>query len=73
MEDRKKSLLVLYLVNFVGSSGYAILLPLFPPLAIQKDIDPSFVGYILCLYPVGNFAVSLVLGQSMSNANMKKV
>ena len=62
VEQRQKSLLVLYLVNFVGNSAYALILPLFPPLAMEKGVDEAYVGYIFCLYPIGAFIVSLVQG-----------
>lgn len=62
MEQRKKSLIILCLINFCGNSGYSIVLPLYPPLAISKGLDESTIGYIFCLYPVGAFFVSLILG-----------
>lgn len=61
------------MINFAGNSGYAIVIPLFPPLAASKGIDASTIGYIFCLYPVGGFIVSLILGQNMSNKRMKIV
>ena len=61
------------MINFAGNSGYAIVIPLFPPLANSKGINSSTIGYIFCLYPVGGFIVSLILGQTMSHNRMKMV
>jgi predicted MFS family arabinose efflux permease len=54
------------MINFAGNSGYAILIPLFPPLAKEKGISDSVIGYIFCLYPVGGFIVTLILGSVMT-------
>ena len=61
------------MVNFAGNSGYAILIPLFPPLAKQKGVSDALIGYIFCLYPVGGFLVSIILGKVMTVQSMKMV
>ena len=69
----RMNLFVLQMVNFAANSGYAILIPLFPPLAKEKGIDESVIGIIFCLYPVGGFIVSMILGQTMTVNIMKRV
>jgi predicted MFS family arabinose efflux permease len=54
------------MVNFAGNSGYSILVPLYPPLAKEKGISDSVIGYIFSLYPVGGFIVSIILGSFMT-------
>jgi predicted MFS family arabinose efflux permease len=66
MENPRLTLFVLQMVNFAGSSGYAILIPLYPPLAKSKGISDATIGYIFCLYPVGGLLVSILLGSVMT-------
>ena len=73
MESRVKSLIVLFLVNYAGNSGYSLVIPLYPPLANNKGLSDDTIGYIFCLYPVGAFLFTLILGQNMSNKIMKMV
>jgi predicted MFS family arabinose efflux permease len=61
------------MINFAANSGYSIVIPLYPPLAKDKGISDSVIGYIFCLYPVGGFIVTIVLGSVMTVQSMKKV
>jgi predicted MFS family arabinose efflux permease len=73
MEGKNKSLLVLFMMNFIGCSGYAMIIPLFPPLAADRGVSDSIVGYIFALSPVGAVIISLILGTNMKIEQMKKV
>jgi predicted MFS family arabinose efflux permease len=73
LDKRDKAMAILYMVNFVGNSGYAISLPFFPPMAVDKGISESTVGYVYSLYPVGAFIVSACLGSNLTLANSKNV
>lgn len=73
MESRDKSLWVLYMINFVANTSYAVGLPLFPPLAASKGVDESVIGYIYALYPFGCIGVSFILGHTFKVASSKNV
>lgn len=47
------------------------MVPLYPPLAKNKGLSDELIGYIFCIYPVGSFLVTLILGKSMTNQNKK--
>lgn len=48
------------------------MVPLYPPLAKNKGLSDELIGYIFCIYPVGSFLVTLILGKSMTNQNKKR-
>jgi MFS family permease len=72
-QSRARSLFVLYLVIFIGFLGYSLMITVFTPMlldghgAILPATTPEarrtmLLGFLLCLYPLGQFLASPVLG-----------
>ena len=73
MDQRKKSTIVLCFILILGYNAYALMIPMYPPLAKEKGLDSYVIGYIFCLYPVGSVIGTSRLAQSMSGDQKKKV
>jgi MFS family permease len=68
-----RSLLPLYVVIFVGFVGYSLMITVFTPMILRADsamVAPSMpmarrtilLGILLCLYPLGQFVGSPIMG-----------
>jgi len=78
------SLLPLYVVIFVGFVGYSLMITVFTPMIMRSDsplIAPAsttayrtiFLGILLCLYPLGQFAGSPIMGSFSDRWGRKPV
>ena len=53
--------MLLLLTNIILNASIAILDPFFPPLAEEKGVDISLIGYVFSIYPTTFVIVSLVI------------
>src|ERR1700744_3218999 len=78
------SLLPLYVVIFVGFVGYSLMITVFTPMLMGNHhlfVDPSaspksrilLLSFLLCLYPLGQFAGSPVLGSLSDRFGRKPI
>jgi len=76
-------LLPLYVVIFIGFVGYALMITIFTPMllhsthAIHTDLPihqkTLLLGVILCVYPLGQFLGSAVLGALSDQFGRKRI
>ncbi len=78
------ALLPLYIVIFAGFVGYSLMITVFTPMLLRSDSpmitasDPMskrtiLLGFLLCLYPLGQFLGSPVLGSLSDRFGRKPV
>ncbi len=78
------ALLPLYIVVFVGFVGYSLMITVFTPMLMRGDSpmlaagDPMakrtmLLGFLLCLYPLGQFLGSPVMGSLSDRYGRKPV
>jgi MFS family permease len=78
------ALLPLYIVFFVGFVGYSLMITVFTPMLMRGDgpmiatADPMakrtmLLGFLLCLYPLGQFLGSPVMGSLSDRYGRKPV
>jgi predicted MFS family arabinose efflux permease len=78
------ALLPLYIVVFVGFVGYSLMITVFTPMLMRGDspmiaaADPMakrtmLLGFLLCLYPLGQFLGSPVMGSLSDRYGRKPV
>jgi MFS family permease len=83
-QSRARSLFVLYLVIFIGFLGYSLMITVFTPMLLDGHgaILPAttlearrtmLLGFLLCLYPLGQFLASPVLGALSDRFGRKPV
>jgi MFS family permease len=76
------TLLPLYIVVFAGFVGYSLMITVFTPMLLRNDsgmiaaTDPMsrrtiLLGFLLCLYPLGQFLGSPIMG-SLSDRHGRK-
>ena len=78
------ALLPLYVVVFAGFIGYSLMITVFTPMLLRSDSpliagsDPMskrtvLLGFLLCLYPLGQFAGSPIMGSLSDRFGRKPV
>jgi predicted MFS family arabinose efflux permease len=78
------ALLPLYIVVFVGFVGYSLMITVFTPMLLRSDspfiasTDPMarrtlLLGFLLCLYPMGQFLGSPMMGSLSDRFGRKPV
>src|ERR1700685_3015703 len=78
------ALLPLYIVVFVGFIGYSLMITVFTPMLLRSDspliaaADPMskrtmLLGVLLCLYPLGQFIGSPIMGSLSDRFDRKPV
>src|SRR5271163_1497826 len=78
------SLLPLYIVIFMGFVGYSLMITIFTPLFLRSDApllaagDPMhkrtiLLGFLLCVYPLGQFVGSPIMGSLSDRYGRKSI
>ena len=82
--SQRALLLPLYVVIFVGFAGYSLMITVFTPMLLRNDSpliaagDPMrsrtiILGALLCLYPLGQFIGSPILGSFSDRFGRKPI
>jgi hypothetical protein len=70
----------LYVVVFIGFVGYSLMITVFTPMLLRNDrallpadsslsIRTIVLGFLLCLYPLGQFVGSPILGSCRTGSD----
>lgn len=68
----KKEIIILFLINACSAMGYSILAPIFPSISVKKGISDTLLGWIISIYPLFNFLVTLICPYLFQKIGRKK-
>lgn len=67
-----KNLACFCVLNYFLSAGVSVIIPFYPPLAVEAGLSMSEVGYVMAINPLGGVVFSLILGAKMAKWGRKK-
>ena len=44
----------------------SMIAPFYPPLAYERGVEPSFIGIVLAMHPLGQLTTTLFMGKYMT-------